>query len=146
MPMDSAVALQSRWKTCVCTATEGTPSCSSAAASPTTVGLQVLQRPTPRMAASPSAAIASRISASSDHVSFGRIDADVHGRQPFGEPLPQLLHEHVGVVEQAVDQIDRLAVERREPRRQTLADDLRRIATRIVDRYLLTHCIIPEAD
>src|SRR5262245_35440388 len=62
------------------------------------------------------------------------------------EPLPQLLHEDVGVVEQAVDEIDRLAVERREPRRETLAHDLRGIATWIVDRDRLTHDLLRSRD
>src|SRR4029079_9158033 len=38
-----------------------------------------------------------------------------------------------------VHQIDRLAVEGRETWSQTLADDLRRVTARIVDRYLLSH-------
>ena len=93
--MESAVARQRRANTCVCTATDGTPSSSSAAASPTTVGLQVLQRPTPRIAASPSAAIVARISGSSAQVSFGLMVRTFDRRQVLAEPLPQLIHEHV---------------------------------------------------
>ncbi len=44
----------------------------------------------------------------------------------FGEPLPQLLHEDVGVVEQAIDQIDRLAVERVEARREAASGEWQR--------------------
>ena len=58
--------------------------------------------------------------------------ADVHAGQVLAEPLPQLLGEHVRVVEQAIDQVDRLSLDRLRPRRQTLADYLRRIATGIV--------------
>jgi hypothetical protein len=56
-----------------------------------------------------------------------------------GEPVAQLLHEHFGIVEQAIDQIDFLAVEAVEARRQPLARDLRRIPARIVHRHMFGH-------
>src|SRR5580704_5781302 len=57
----------------------------------------------------------------------------------LGEPLPQLLHERRGIVEQAIDQIDDLAVEAGRTRRKTLAGDFRRIAARIVNGQKLGH-------
>ena len=98
---------------------------SSAIASPTTVGLQVLQSPTPRMAASPSGCDPARASpgrrpSSRAAGSCGRLDR----RQVLGEPVPELLDEDVGVVEQAVDEVDALPVEALEPRRERLAGDL----------------------
>ena len=57
-------------------------------------------------------------------------------RQVRGEPLPHLLHEVVGVLEQAIDQIDHLAIEALEPRRKPLADDLWRVSAWIMNRNL----------
>ncbi len=54
----------------------------------------------------------------------------------LGEPRLHLLEEDVGVVEAAVDQVDGLAVERVEPRRQRLARHLRGEADRVQDREL----------
>ena len=55
------------------------------------------------------------------------------------EPFPQLLHEVVGIVEQAVDQIDDFAVQLIQPRRQPLASNLGRIAARIMDGDAIAH-------
>ena len=63
----------------------------------------------------------------------------VHAGQVLGEPLPQLLHEDVGVVEQAIDQVDRLALERLQPRREPLAGHLGRIAAGIMHSHRLGH-------
>src|SRR5580704_13688249 len=60
----------------------------------------------------------------------------------LGEPLPQLLHESRGIVEQAIDQIDDLAVEPGGTRRKTLAGDFRRIAARIVNAQELSHAFL----
>src|SRR5580704_14479058 len=71
MPRSRAVDLATRANTWVWTATLGTPSPSSSDVNPTTVGLQELQSPTPRMAALPSAAIFLRMSRSSTQLSLG---------------------------------------------------------------------------
>ena len=81
-------------------------SASSAIANPTTVGLQVLQRPTPRIAASPSATIFARMPGSSTQLSRGLMMRVSTAGRCSANQLPQLLHEDVGIVEQAVDQID----------------------------------------
>ncbi len=109
---------------------------------PTTVGLQELQSPTPRMAALPSAAIFLRISRSSTQLSRGVMTWRLDRRQMLGEPLPQLLHERRGIIEQAIDQIDNLAVEAGRTRRQALAGHFRRIATRIVNAQELGHAFL----
>src|SRR4029450_6318669 len=64
---------------------------------------------------------------------------DLHCGQAIREPARQLLHEHVGVVEPAVDEIDRLSVERRRPWSQAFADDLWWITTGIMNSQLLIH-------
>ena len=51
----------------------------------------------------------------------------------------QLVDEGLGVVEQAVDEVERLALEALQARSQRLAGDLRRIAARVVDGELLSH-------
>src|SRR5580692_2092981 len=71
-----------------------------------------------------------------------RDDLGVDGRQMFGEPLPQLLHERRGIVEQAIDQVDDLAVKAGKAWRQTLAGDFRRIATRIVNAQEFGHAFL----
>ena len=116
MPFASAVARASRAKTWVWMATLGTPASSSAIANPTTVGLQVLQSPTPRMAALPSATTFGAHSGSSTQLSRGLMMRVIDRGQVLGEPVPHLLHEGFGVVEQAVDEIDDLAVQARVPR------------------------------
>src|SRR3990167_3262800 len=128
MPLACATDLTRRANTWVCTATVGTPLFSRAMANPTTVGQQVLQSPTPKIAASPSAAIRFRISGSSTQLSRGLMIL-VDRRQLFGEPSSQLFHEHLGIIEQAVHQIQDLAVEGFEARRQTLAGNLRCISS-----------------
>ena len=51
-------------------------------------------------------------------------DARLDRRQMRGKPLPHLLHEGRGIVEQAIDQIDALAVEALRARCEPLARDL----------------------
>ena len=54
----------------------------------------------------------------------------VHARHVLGEPGVQLVDEGLGVVEQAVDEVERLALEALQARSERLAGDLRRIAAR----------------
>jgi hypothetical protein len=63
------------------------------------------------MAASPSASMRAQLG-SSTQLSSWACHANLGARQVLAKPGPQLLDEHVGVVEQAVDEIDRpLAIE-----------------------------------
>jgi len=71
--------------------------------------------------------------------------ADIDGRQMLVEPLAQLFDEYLRVVEQAVDEVNRLAVQHRKPRCQTLADDFRRIAAWIVHRDPLRHRVLSRS-
>ena len=72
-----------------------------------------------------------------------RDELGLHARHVLGEPRLDLLEQFDRVVEPAIDQIDRLAVERVEPRRGRLLRHLGRIADRIEDgdfgpRFLFT--------
>src|SRR6185295_9792514 len=69
-------------------------------------------------------------------------DSDDHRWHVLGEPEAQLLHETVGIVEQAIDEIDDLPVQALEPVREPLADDLRRETARIVNFDLAAHVSI----
>ena len=76
-------------------------------ASPTTVGLQVLHKPTPRIAALPSDAIFARIVGVVDPALRGLIDARLDRRaDAVANQSPHLLHEGFGIVEQAIDEPD----------------------------------------
>src|SRR5215831_18290813 len=108
MPLAVAVARATPTKTSVCTATLGTPASSNNIASPTTVGLQVLHKPTPRIAPSPSRATLARISASSTQLCRGWISRVLtDGR--FLPNQSSSSHEVLGIVEQTIDEIDELA-------------------------------------
>jgi hypothetical protein len=52
-------------------------------------------------------------------------------REVLAEPVPQLTHEVLGIVEQTIDEIQELAVEALGPLRQELADNLGRITPRM---------------
>ena len=68
-------------------------------------------------------------------------------RHVRGEPLLQLVHERRGIVEQAVDETDSLAVEAGQARRQAFAGHLRRISTRIMNSDNISHaCLRPATE
>src|SRR5207247_117817 len=67
--------------------------------------------------------------------------ANLGARQVFAKPGPQLFDEQVGVVEQTVDEIDRLAIEVLQAGRQLLPDDLRWVASRIVHTDRAAHSV-----
>ena len=64
------------------------------------------------------------------------------GRQVLAEPVLQLAHKVLGIVEQTIDEVDELAVEALGPLRQALADNLGCLTPRIVDRQQLSHAPI----
>src|SRR6516162_1156488 len=134
MPFASALARASREKTWVWIATLGTPLASSDIANPTTVGQQVLQSPTPRIAAAPSAAILARMPGSSSQLSRGVMMRVTTAGRCAANHCRSCSMEGCGVVEQAVDQVEEPAVETGLPCSKTLAGDFRRVAARIVNR------------
>src|SRR6266446_7530538 len=66
------------------------------------------------------------------------------GRQVLAEPVLQLAHKVLGIVEQTIDEIDELAVEGLGSLRQALADNLGWVTPRIVDRQQLSHTSIQK--
>ena len=120
-------------------ATVGTPYLvSSVMAWVATPGAQVLQWPTPTIAASPLRL--DLVPGLGIVVLIGRRERDdlrLDARHVLGEPGLHLLEQLDRIVEPAIDQIDRLAVEALEPRRRRLPGDLRRIADRIENGDLL---------
>jgi hypothetical protein len=64
--------------------------------------------------------------------------------QVLAEPVLQLAHEVLGIVEETIDEINELAVEALWPLRQTLADNLGWVTPRIMDRQQLSNASIQK--
>src|SRR2546428_1496109 len=141
IPFTLATDRTTRSNLSVWTATVGTPYWASIViACAATAGAQVLQCPTPTIAACPLARISSQVVGSSLEVDArDRLEDRSDAGHVLGEPRLHLLEEDVRVVEAAIHEADGLPVERVQTRRQLLAGHRRREADRVQDRDLVVH-------